>query len=258
MLGNVMAAGNEILYGLHATRHALQQSPAEILAVWVQCGKQSHQKINDIISQSSKHSIQVEYVPKSTLDKYCGNAVHQGVIMIRKKNHTGHVEDINSILTQESVGTRLLLVLEGIQDPHNLGACLRTANAASVDAVIITRDRTAGITPAVRKVSSGASEHTQVITVTNLSRTLDKMKESGVWIVGMDNEAEQSIYKMDLTVPLALVMGAEGRGLRLNTRNHCDFLAHLPMFGIVESLNVSVASGVGLYEVNRQRGKIQN
>ncbi len=253
-----MSKDHEIIYGLHATKHALQQTPTDIVSIWIQHGKKSHKQIADIIFLSEKFSIHVEHLPKSTLDKHCGNAVHQGVIMTRKTPHTKQSEGLTSILSTTSAENGLFLVLDGIQDPHNLGACLRTADAASVNAIIITRDRAAGITPTVRKVSSGASEHTPVIAVTNLSQTLRNMKEAGVWIIGMDNNANQTIYNMDLTIPLALVLGAEEKGLRVNTRNQCDFLAHLPMHGVVESLNVSVASGISLFEVNRQRGKIRN
>jgi 23S rRNA (guanosine2251-2'-O)-methyltransferase len=147
----------------------------------------------------------------------------------------------------------LLLVLDGVQDPHNLGACLRTANAAGVNAVILPRDRAVAVTPAVRKVAAGAAEITPVITVTNLARSLRELREAGVWTVGTDDKADQSLYDINLKMPLAMVLGAEGEGLRENTRKHCDFLVSLPMRGIVESLNVSVATGVCLYEVLRQR-----
>jgi len=145
-------------------------------------------------------------------------------------------------------------VLDGVQDPHNLGACLRSADAAGVDAVIVPRDRAAGMSATVRKVASGAAETVPLIQVTNLARTLRWLKQRGLWIVGTDEQADTSLYQAELTGPLALVLGAEGAGLRRLTRDHCDLLVRIPMYGAVESLNVSVAAGVVLYEARRQRG----
>jgi 23S rRNA (guanosine2251-2'-O)-methyltransferase len=147
----------------------------------------------------------------------------------------------------------LLLVLDAVQDPHNLGACLRTADATGVSAVIVPRDRAAGLSPVVRKVASGAAETVPLIQVVNLARTLRWLKERSIWIVGTDDEAEKSLYQTDLKGPLALVLGAEGTGLRRLTRDHCDALVSIPMRGVVESLNVSVAAGVVLFEAIRQR-----
>jgi 23S rRNA (guanosine2251-2'-O)-methyltransferase len=150
-------------------------------------------------------------------------------------------------------GEPLILILDGVQDPHNLGACLRTAEAAGAHMVIIPKDRSAGLTATVRKTSAGASEVIPVLQVTNLARVIRSLKERGIWLAGTDDQAEQDIYARDLTGPLALVMGSEGQGLRRLTRELCDFLVRIPMAGVIESLNVSVAAGVGLYEVRRQR-----
>ena len=147
----------------------------------------------------------------------------------------------------------LLLVLDGVQDPHNLGACLRAADGAGVDAVIVPRDRAAGLTAAVRKVAAGAAETVPLVQVTNLARLLRALKEQGIWIVGADGAAETVHHAADLTLPLALVLGAEGAGMRRLTRAHCDVLVKLPMLGAVESLNVAVAAGILLYEARRQR-----
>ncbi|MCB1854974.1 MAG: 23S rRNA (guanosine(2251)-2'-O)-methyltransferase RlmB, partial [Halieaceae bacterium] len=147
----------------------------------------------------------------------------------------------------------LLLVLDGVTDPHNLGACLRSADAAGVDAVIVPRDRAADLSPVSRKVACGAAEVVPFVRVTNLARTLQALKERGVWLYGTAGEAQQSLYASDLTLPLALVMGAEGAGMRRLTREQCDFLVSLPMAGSVSSLNVSVASGICLFEARRQR-----
>ena len=157
-------------------------------------------------------------------------------------------------LLERLEGTPLLLVLDGVTDPHNLGACLRSADAAGVQAVIIPRDRSAGLTPVVRKVACGAAETVPLVAVTNLARTLKSLQQRGLWVVGAAGEAEQLIYQVDMRVPTVIVMGAEGSGLRRLTREHCDYLAKLPMAGSVSSLNVSVATGICLFEAVRQRG----
>jgi 23S rRNA (guanosine2251-2'-O)-methyltransferase len=248
-----MADRHEIVFGSHAVRHALEQHPETILGIWLQDSKRNSHDVDDILRLAKAYSIHVEYVHKTTLDRHSGNAVHQGVVARRRTGGSAGEDELESILANRTAGTPLLLVLDGVQDPQNLGACLRTANAAGVDAVILPRDRAAAVTPLARKAASGAAEHTPVITVTNLSRTLRGLKEHGIWIVGTGDKAPQNLYDIDLTVPVALVLGAEGRGLRENTRKQCDFLASLPMHGIVESLNVSVASGICLYEALRQR-----
>jgi len=249
-----MAKEPEIIYGLHAVRHALEQQPGNVLSVWIQDSKKTTGAgMDEIIDLSSRCGVHIEYLPKATLDKHSGNALHQGVIVKCRQTKSGQQADLESILSAGPEHAGFFLILDGIQDPHNLGACLRTANAAGVDAVILPRDRAASITPVVRKVASGAAEITPVITVINLSRTIRRLQESGIWVVGADGSVDQSIYAIDLKVPLAIVLGAEGQGLRKNTRDNCDYLVSLPMHGIVESLNVSVAAGICLYEVLRQR-----
>ncbi|MBS0395808.1 MAG: 23S rRNA (guanosine(2251)-2'-O)-methyltransferase RlmB, partial [Proteobacteria bacterium] len=182
-----------------------------------------------------------------------GGGVHQGVVA-RVAPLAPLAED--ELLMRLGGGTRppLLLVLDGVQDPHNLGACLRTADGAGVDAVIVPRDRASGLTAVVRKVAAGAAETVPFTQVTNLARFLRALKEQGVWVVGADGEAEALHTAADLTGPVALVLGAEGTGMRRLTREQCDLVVRLPMLGAVESLNVSVAAGVLLYEVLRQRG----
>jgi len=156
-------------------------------------------------------------------------------------------------LLERSERAPLILVLDGVTDPHNLGACLRTADAAGVTAVVIPKDKSATLTPVVRKVACGAAEVIPLVAVTNLARTLEKLQQRGLWVVGTAGEAEQQIYQQDLTGPLVMIMGAEGKGMRRLTRDHCDFLVKLPMAGSVSSLNVSVATGVCLFEAVRQR-----
>lgn len=248
-----MVKDTEMIYGLHSVRHALRHMPERILKLWVQEGKRAGSEAAELISLSQSYPISIEYLPKSELDRHTGHAVHQGVVIECKADSAAPGVDLDSILESKAQGHLLFLVLDGIQDPHNLGACLRTANAAAVNAVIIPRDRAVSITPTVRKVASGAAENTPVIEVTNLARTLRKLKDAGIWIIGTDDKAAQSLYDIDLDCPLAIVMGAEGQGLRHNTRKHCDYLSSLPLLGVVESLNVSVATGICLYEALRQR-----
>ena len=190
------------------------------------------------------------------LDRMAGGGVHQGVVAEVTDVAVPGEGELDDIVRAAGPAV-LLLVLDGIQDPHNLGACLRTADAAGVHAVIAPRDRAAGLTAVARKVAAGAAESVPFIQVTNLARTLAHLKQLGVWIVGTAGQAELDLYQADLKGPLALVMGSEGAGLRRLTREACDFTVRLPMRGVVESLNVSVATGVVLYEVVRQRGRSQ-
>ncbi len=231
----------------------MQNRPESILEIWIQEGKHGGHEISQIVRLIDQVALNSNHVPRATLDRLTGNAVHQGVALRCRTGMTDLPTDLDSLLSMTEGRPRLLLVLDGVQDPHNLGACLRTANAAGVDAVILPRDRAVAITPVVRKVASGAAETTPVITVTNISRTLRELQQAGVWIVGTDDKADKTIYALDLCMSVAIVLGAEGEGMRSNTRNHCDYLVSLPMQGSVESLNVSVAAGVCLYEAVRQR-----
>jgi 23S rRNA (guanosine2251-2'-O)-methyltransferase len=190
--------------------------------------------------------------PLPELDKLSGQQKHQGVIAGFRGSNVASEGRLEAILDGIK-DTPLILVLDGIQDPHNLGACLRTAEAAGVHAVVICKDRSAGITPVVRRAASGAAESLQIIQATNLARVLRTLKKRGIWLAGTSDEASGSLYAADLTGPLALVMGSEGSGLRRLTAETCDYLVRIPMAGQVESLNVSVATGVCLYEINRQR-----
>ena len=186
------------------------------------------------------------------LDRLSGQQRHQGVIAGFTGSNLATESQLDAILDSIS-DTPLILVLDGIQDPHNLGACLRTADAAGVHMVVICKDRSSGITPVVRRAASGAAETLAVIQATNLARVLRKLKNRGIWLAGTSDDASDSLYTADLTGPLALVMGSEGSGLRRLTGELCDYLVSIPMAGQVESLNVSVATGVCLYEINRQR-----
>lgn len=242
----------EIICGLHAVRHALQHSLPSVLELWVQDSRQNAKDLVTVL-RTAAGSVSVQVVPRHTLDRLTYHARHQG-IAARVRRERSHPQDLEALLLSTPAAAQpLYLVLDGIQDPHNLGACLRVADAAGANAVIIPKDRAVGVTPAVAKAASGAAETVPVITVTNLARALRQLKEAGVWIIGASADAGNTIYQMDLQRPLALVVGAEGKGLRDNTSNHCDHLARIPMAGAVASLNVSVAAAVCLYEVVRQR-----
>lgn len=197
----------------------------------------------------------VERIGAEALRRLVGDVVHQGVIAeITPLAPWGEDELLAAL---DSAPAPLLLALDGVQDPHNLGACLRTADACGALAVIVPRDRAAQLTPAVRKVAAGAAEATPVVAVTNLVRTITLLKEAGLWVVGADAAAQAQADSVDLKGPVLLVLGGEGTGLRQLTRQNCDFLVRLPQLGAVESLNVSVAAGMLLYEVARQRGRWQ-
>lgn len=250
MVLSMTRQNTEIVYGIHASRHAMEMSLPSVLEIWIQEDKKESAAISQLIKLAE--GISLQFVSKQTLDKLSQYEKHQGIV-IRKRIEKINVSDLETLLRDARESMPIFLVLDGVQDPHNLGACLRTADAAGVRAVILPRDRAVGLNATVRKVASGAAENVPVIEVTNLARTLRQMQEAGLWIIGTADNAENSIFQVDLNRPLALVMGAEGKGLRLNTRNHCDTLAYIPMAGIVESLNVSVASGICLYEAVRQR-----
>jgi len=215
--------------------------------------KKSGRAISEILELAKNAQVTVQYVANKTLDKLSHQANHQGVVIRRKITTMDSNVDLASVLEMDDGGKALFLVLDGVQDPHNLGACLRTADAVGVRAVILPKDRAVGLNETVRKVACGAAENTPVIHVTNLSRALRELQEAGVWVIGTADEVENTIYEEDLTSSIALVFGSEGQGLRQNTRKHCDKLVNIPMAGVVESLNVSVAAGVCLYEARRQR-----
>lgn len=240
-----------IVFGLHAVRTLLKQRPERASLLLLQKGREDA-RTTELMRIAQSAGIRTEWREARELERLAASEHHQGACLQVRPMSTlgeGALDEILDRLTAPP----LLLVLDGVQDPHNLGACLRTADAAGVSAVIVPRDRAAGLSPTVRKVASGAAETMPLIQVTNLARTLRWLKERNIWIVGADDEAEKSLYESSLTGPLAVVLGAEGTGLRRLTREHCDALVSIPMRGVVESLNVSVATGVVLYEALRQR-----
>lgn len=239
------------LYGLHSVQAALDYSPKKIHKAWVDSGRQDKrlgQAVDDLLALG----IEPEKVDRKKLDRLADNNHHQGIVI--EVEMPGELSESELKTAVENLSeTALFLVLDNVQDPHNLGACLRTADAVGVQGVIITKDNATGITPTVCKVASGAAETVPVYQVTNLSRTLRWLKGEGLWIMGAAGETAQTVYKTDFTVPMALVVGAEGKGLRRLTKEQCDVLVSVPMLGQVESLNLSVATGVLLYEAVRQR-----
>ena len=240
-----------VIFGLHAVRTLLQQHPERAALLILQKDRKDA-RVNELVQLAQASSIKTEWRDGRELDRLAGDERHQGAcLQIRSVGVLG--EGALDDLLDSATTPPLLLVLDGVQDPHNLGACLRTADAAGVTAVIVPKDRAAGLSATVRKVASGAAETVPLIQVTNLARTLRWLKEREVWIVGTDDQAPHSFHEARLTGALAIVLGAEGTGLRRLTRENCDDLVSIPMRGVVESLNVSVATGVLLYEALRQR-----
>ncbi len=244
------STSDNILAGIQPVATALKTGANGVRLVRVSADTQN-QRVRDLAMIAQDAGVEVIEEPRSRLDQLAGNTRHQDIIAELDDKSLGE-SDLGSLLDAVE-GDPLILVLDGIQDPHNLGACLRTAEAAGVHLVIIPKDRSAGITAVVRRTSAGASELVPVLQVTNLARVLRALKERGIWLAGTDDQTRDDIHRRDLTGPLALVMGSEGQGMRRLTRELCDFLVRIPMAGTIESLNVSVAAGVCLYEIRRQR-----
>ena len=239
------------IVGLHAAQSALMYSPQKISRAWVD-SERHDKRLETLLETLSTLDISIEKVERKKLDTLADGMNHQGVVLEVALPEELSENDLK-VAVEHLSENALFLVLDNVQDPHNLGACLRTADATGVHGIIITKDNAVGITPTVCKVASGAAETVPVYVVTNLARTLRWLKTEGVWVVGTAGEAESTLFKSDFTVPMALVIGAEEKGMRRLTREQCDFLVKLPMLGTVESLNLSVATGVLLYEVLRQR-----
>ncbi|MDC0598232.1 23S rRNA (guanosine(2251)-2'-O)-methyltransferase RlmB [Gammaproteobacteria bacterium] len=241
----------EWTYGLHAIDALLKHNPDSILQLYVQTGRQDA-RIQTIIDQAETLNLPIERCSRTDLNQKAG-AVHQGVIALCKPVKLEKSEAFLTQHLQTLDHPPLLLILDGITDPHNLGACLRSAEAAGVDAVIVPKDKSALINATVRKVACGAAEIVPFIVVTNLARCLQSLQKQGIWVLGTAGEADQSLYQSDLKGSLALVLGSEGKGLRRLTREYCDALLSIPLSGEVSSLNVSVSAGICLFEAVRQR-----
>ena len=238
------------VFGIHAVTTLLNRDPERVKRLFIVQGRVDP-KVEKISALAEQAGIHVETISKHRLEERV-DGVHQGVMAEAKPLPILGDKELFKLM-DEVEHSPLLLVLDGVTDPHNLGACLRTADAAGVAAVIAPRDKSAPLNATAIKVACGAADAVPYFQVTNLSRTLNQLQERGVWVVGTAGEAEGSIYQTDLTGPLALVMGAEGKGMRRLTREQCDLLIKIPMAGEVSSLNVSVATGVTLFEIVRQR-----
>jgi 23S rRNA (guanosine2251-2'-O)-methyltransferase len=242
-------SGKRILAGFHAVGARLRHAPASIEAIYVDARRRDG-RMAQLQQRAAELKVKVVAADPERLRGMAGEAPHQGVVAV--------AEQLDQVLSFEDVlndvrADTLLLLLDGVTDPRNLGACLRVADAAGVQAVVVPRDRSAGLTPAALKAAAGAAEAVPLIDVTNLARAMDDLRDAGVRLIGAAGEADDSLFDLDLTGPLAWVLGAEGAGLRRLTRERCDALARIPIIGHVESLNVSVATGICLYEAVRQR-----
>jgi 23S rRNA (guanosine2251-2'-O)-methyltransferase len=244
---------HKVLFGFHAVGVRLKTAPKSVIEVFYDASRRDA-RMRQFTDRAREAGVRLIESDGLRLAKMCGSHGHQGVVA--RVDAVAQVTSLDELLEQlEEAGTAqpLLLVLDGVTDPHNLGACLRVADGAGAQAVVAPKDHAAGINATVSKVASGAAETVPYFMVTNLARTLGELKERNIWCIGTSDDAEKTIYDVDLTGPVALVLGAEGEGMRQLTRKTCDELVRIPMHGAVESLNVSVASGVCLYEALRQR-----
>ncbi|HVT31941.1 MAG TPA: 23S rRNA (guanosine(2251)-2'-O)-methyltransferase RlmB [Rhodanobacteraceae bacterium] len=244
-------ATHDLLIGIHAVEAALQYDASHIVELYIESGAHNA-RVKELSDRARELGIKPHARDRAALDRMTGGARHQGVVA-RYDAPAPLAESELPKLVEKAGSGALFLVLDGVTDPHNLGACLRSAEAAGVTAVIVPKDRAVGITPTVRRASAGAADRVPFVAATNLSRALKSLKDAGVWLAGLVGDVDASIYSIDLKGPIALVLGSEGEGMRRLTREACDFLARIPMRGGVESLNVSVATGIVLFEALRQR-----
>ncbi len=241
---------SEFIYGIHAVGALLERAPERFIEAWALKGRDD-ERLLPLLEQLQRFGVSIQWVQRKTLDDKAEGAIHQGIIARIKEGRKYDEADLFTLLDQ--LESPFLLLLDGVTDPHNLGACLRSADAAGAHALIVPRDKSVSLNATVRKVACGAAETVPFIQVTNLARTLRALKERNIWVVGAAGETDSELFDARLTGPLALVMGAEGTGLRRLTREHCDQLVRIPMAGSVSSLNVSVATGICLFEAVRQR-----
>ena len=240
---------SEVIYGIHAIGEALKRGGRRFDYVAVSRDRTDN-RVQSILDDCRGQGISVRFVPREDIDRATRTNTHQGIMAVASRKEYSGIEDV----LQEKKGQyNFLLVLDGVEDPHNLGALIRSADGAGVDGVVIPERRAAGITGTVVKASAGASENVSIARVVNIARTLDELKEQNVWVVGLDERGDKSYDEVDYNMNCAIVLGAEGKGLHDLVRRKCDMLVSIPMMGAVESLNVSVAGGIVLYEVQRQR-----
>ena len=241
----------QLVFGIHAVSSLLDHHADAVQVLYTRAGRRD-KRLQSLVDKAKHAGIPVEECSRADLDARCPQ-VHQGIMALSEAtNREYHEQDLDALLDGLD-HPPLLLVLDGVTDPHNLGACLRSAEAAGADAVIVPKDKSVQLSPTVRKVACGAAEIVPFVSVTNLARTLQSLQQRGIWVFGAAGEAQQSLYDADLKGPIALVLGSEGKGLRRLTREHCDSLLAIPMAGEVSSLNVSVSTGVCLFEAVRQR-----
>ncbi len=243
-------AKDEFIYGYQSLRGILRYQPGVIQRLFLQ-QQRGDDRIKEILQWAQTAKVGVTWVGRAELEQMVGSSQHQGMAAQCTRISAMPESMLEGLLEDESQPL-ILLILDGVQDPHNLGACLRTANAMGVAAVITPKDRAVGLTEVVHKTACGATAVTPFIQVTNLARTLREIKEYGVWLVGLDAEADTSIMGLEAGKRVGLILGSEGEGLRRLTKEHCDYLVHIPMYGTVDSLNVSVAAAIGLYELQRK------
>jgi len=242
----------DLLIGIHAVEAALQYDAGNVVELYVESGVHNP-RVKELSERARDLGIKPHARDRAALDRMTGGGRHQGIVA-RYNAPTPLAETELPRLAEEAGRDALFLVLDGVTDPHNLGACLRSAEAAGVAAVIVPKDRAVGITPTVRRASAGAADRVPFVSATNLARALKALKDAGVWLVGLVGDVDASLDSVDLKGPIAIVLGSEGEGMRRLTREACDFVAKIPMRGGIESLNVSVATGVALFETLRQRG----
>ena len=239
------------IFGFHSIEAILNSSPELFLNVFVQNSRRDR-RMQDLLTKLENQKIKYSSIDKNILDRIAKGELHHGVLAeIALPTLPGQDKLIEHI--KHSSINHLILILDSIQDPRNLGACLRSANAAGVDCVVVNKDRSAPINALVHKTSAGAIDQTKIFQVTNLARTIRELQKNGIWVIGLDGLSNNSLYKANLCEPIALVMGNEGKGLRKLIKKSCDELASIPMMGNIESLNVSVATGIALFESRRQR-----
>lgn len=243
----------EIICGYHAVRQVLSRRSHDVLEVYVSTGRGRSAKLDDLLNSCERNSIAAQPISRAKLDRLTGTNNHQGIAAKCREAGLQQRITMDDLCAGLPGHNSMILALDRVMDPHNLGACIRTADAAGVDAVVLPKSHSAPLNTTVSKVASGAMESTRIVTVTNIARALRQLRAAGCRIIGTAGSAARTIYEIDIRFPVVLVMGSEESGLRRNTREHCDELVRIPMYGTVESLNLSVAAGVSLYEIVRRR-----
>ena len=242
----------EIIYGYHAVRHVLSRRSHDVLEVYISAGRARSARMVDLLGACERNSIAVHPISRTKLDRLAGTDNHQGIAARCREAGLQRRMTLDDLCAGLQDGTSIILALDRVMDPHNLGACIRAADAAGAAAVVLPKDRSAPLNATVSKVASGAMESMNIVAVTNIARALRQLRNAGCQVVGTDGTAGNTIYEVHLRLPIVLVMGSEQGGMRRNTREQCDELIRVPMHGSVESLNLSVAAGICLYEIQRR------